>query len=225
MWFTDPVRQPDWSPAVDHLRRADSVLARVIDAVGPCTLHPRRDHFVVLCKAIFSQQISVAGAATLFGRFRDRFPQRRPTPDRVIAFLTDGDPAVIRFCGLSRQKQAYVLDLARHFRERTLPTARFGRMDDEQIIESLTAIRGIGRWTAEMFLIFVLNRPDVLPVDDLGLRKGVQRAFGLPALPTMGQLRDAAEIWKPYRSVATWYLWRLPAQPHPDARAGGAVAR
>jgi len=215
MWFTDSPRRPDWSAALEHLRRADPVLGRAIDAVGPCTLHPRRDHFVVLCKAIFSQQISVAGAATLFGRFRDQFPQRRPTPGRVITFLTDGDPAVIRFCGLSRQKQAYVLDLARHFRDRTLPTTRFGRMDDEQIIESLTAIRGIGRWTAEMFLIFVLNRPDVLPVDDLGLRKGVQRAFGLPALPTVGQLRDGARAWQPYRSVATWYLWRLPVQAQP----------
>ncbi len=211
MWFTDPSRPADWTAAVSHLRAADPVLARLIDAVGPCTLHPRRDYFVVLCKAIFSQQISVAGATTLFGRFRDQFPLRRPTPERVIEFCVNGDPALVKSCGLSRQKQAYVLDLARHFRNRTLPTAGFARMDDEQIIASLTAIRGIGRWTAEMFLIFVLNRTDLLPVDDLGLRKGIQRAYGMVALPTVPQMVAMAEPWRPYRSIATWYLWRLPA--------------
>ncbi len=211
MWFTDPPRRPDWSVAVDALSRADPVLAGVIAAVGPCTLHPRRDYFVVLCKAIFSQQISVAGATTLFGRFRDHFPQRRPTPQRVIDFLTTADPAVIKSCGLSRQKQAYVLDLARHFLDHTLPTDRLGRMDDEQVIASLTAIRGIGRWTAEMFLIFVLNRADVLPVDDLGLRKGAQLAYKLASLPTLGELRERGNLWRPYRSIATWYLWRFVA--------------
>ena len=212
MWFTTPPRQPDWTLALDHLRAADPVLGGVIEAVGPCTLHPRRDYFVVLCKAIVSQQISVAGAATLFGRFRDQFPQRRPTPQRTIDFLTTADPATIRFCGLSRQKQAYILDLARHFLDGSLPTARFARMEDEQIIEALDGISGIGRWTAEMFLIFVLSRPDLLPVDDLGLRKGVQRAYGLGALPTSPDLRRIAEPWRPYRSIATWYLWRLPVQ-------------
>jgi DNA-3-methyladenine glycosylase II len=208
MWFTDPARQPDWAPAVAALRRADPALRPIVDAVGPCTLHPRRDHFVVLCKAIFSQQISVAGAATLFSRFRDQFPQRRPTPQRTIDFLTSADPALVRHCGLSRQKQAYVLDLARHFRDRTVTTSKFSRLDDEQVIEALTGVRGIGRWTAEMFLIFVLNRTDVLPVDDLGLRKGVQRAYGLATLPTVAELRARGEAWRPYRSVATWYLWR-----------------
>ena len=216
MWFTDPARQPDWSAATAALAAADPVLARVIAAVGPCTLHPRRDYFVVLCQSIFSQQISVAGATTLFGRFRDQFPQRRPTPPRTITFLTTADADLIKWCGLSRQKQAYLLDLARHFDGRKLPTARFPRMDDEQIIESLTAIRGIGRWTAEMFLIFVLNRPDVLPVDDLGLRKGFQRAYGQPNLPALAYLRQRGELWRPFRSVATWYLWRLP-HPWPPA--------
>ena len=221
MWFTEPARRPDWTAAVAHLAGVDPVLAGVIAAVGPCTLHPRRDHFVVLCKAIFSQQISVAGATTLFGRFRDHFPQRRPTPGRVIDFLTTADADVIKRCGLSRQKQAYVLDLARRFRDRDVPTARFGRMDDEQIIAALTATKGIGRWTAEMFLIFVLNRPDVLPVDDLGLRKGFQRAYGLGGLPGLDELRRLAQPWRPFRSIATWYLWRL---PHSPARVGTAVA-
>ena len=221
MWFTDPARRPDWSPALGHLRRVDPVMARVIDAVGPCTLHPRRDYFVVLCKSIFSQQISVAGAATLFGRFRDQFPQRRPTPERVVEFLTTGDANLVKFCGLSRQKQAYVLDLARHFLDRRLPTARFARMGDEQIIESLTAVRGIGRWTAEMFLIFVLNRPDLLPIDDLGLRKGMQRAYALAALPTGPEMVRIGEAWRPFRSVATWYLWRLPPPGADGSLAAG----
>ena len=210
MWFTDRPDRPDWSAAERHLRAADPVLAAVIDRVGPCTLHPRRDHFVVLCQAIFSQQLSVAGATTLFNRFRLHFPQRRPTPERVVTFLTTADPALIRACGLSRQKQAYVLDLAERFRDRALPT-RFGQLDDEAVIAALTGVKGIGRWTAEMFLIFVLNRPDVLPVDDLGLRKGTQRAFGDDTLPSLGQMRTLGERWKPYRSIATWYLWKLPA--------------
>lgn len=211
MWFSDDANATDWTAAVDHLRAADPVMAGVIGAVGPCTLRRRRDHFVVLCQAVFSQQLSVAGAATLFGRFRDHFPSRRPTPERVIEFLTTADPATIRLCGLSRQKHAYVLDVARHFRDGLLPTSRFGRMSDEQIIESLTQIKGIGQWTAEMFLIFVLNRTDVLPVDDLGLQKGVARAYGLHKLPTSAELRQIGRAWEPYRSVATWYLWRLPA--------------
>lgn len=211
MWFTEPARRPDWTAAVEHLRQADPVLAGVIAAVGPCTLQRRRDYFVVLAKAIFSQQISVAGATTLFGRFRDQFPQRRPTPARAIEFLTTGDPALIRSCGLSRQKQAYVIDLALRFRDGSLPTARFSQMHDEAVIESLTAVKGIGRWTAEMFLIFVLSRPDVLPVDDLGFRKGAQRAYGLSELPDVGRLRQLGDRWRPYRSIATWYLWRMPA--------------
>ena len=185
MWFSDPSRASDWSAATDHLGAVDPVLAELIAVVGPCTLHPRRDYFIVLCKAIFSQQISVAGATTLFGRFRDQFPRRQPTPGRVIDFLTTADPALVKYCGLSRQKQAYVLDLARHFRDGLLPTDRFARMDDEQIIASLTAVRGIGRWTVEMFLIFVLNRPDLLPVGRPGPRKSMQRAYGLGSIPTI----------------------------------------
>jgi DNA-3-methyladenine glycosylase II len=210
MWFTDPVRRSDWSPALDHLRSVDPVMARLIDAVGPCNLHPRRDYFVVLCKAIFSQQISVAGATTLFGRFRDQFPQRRPTPRRVVEFLESADDEKVRWCGLSRQKRAFVLDLARHFLDGSLPTARFARMDDEQVIAALCEVNGIGRWTAEMFLIFVLNRPNMLPVDDLGLQKGVHKAYKLSILPTATVLRQVAKPWEPFRTVATWYVWQVP---------------
>lgn len=210
MWFETPARRPDWSVAQEHLRLVDPVMRRIIDVVGPCTLHPRRDYFVLLCQSIFNQQLSIAAASTLFGRFRDQFPMRRPTPRRVIEFITSGDAALIRTCGLSRQKQKYVLDLAHHFHSGQVPTRRFAQMDNEAIIESLTRVHGIGRWTVEMFLMFVLNRPDVLPVDDLGLRQGAQQAYGLRKMPDGPRLERIAKSWQPYRTVGTWYIWRRP---------------
>src|SRR5687767_1849208 len=152
MWFETPSKAPSWSQGIKHLRR-DPVMRKVIARVGPCTLHPRRDYFVVLCKSIFTQQISTAVATTLFGRFRDLFPMRRPTPERVVAALSNGNTDTLRRCGLSRQKHAYLLGLAEHFRAGKVPTKRFARMTDEQIIEALIEVNGIGRWTAEMFLI------------------------------------------------------------------------
>ena len=208
MWFEKPLAGPDWTPAMRHLCRADPVLAKVIQRVGPCTLHPRRDYFVVLCKAIFTQQISTAVATVLFGRFRELFPMRRPTPTLVLEALKNGNGQVLKHCGLSRQKAAYLQDLSQHFVDGRIPTRSLGRMPDEQVIESLVRVKGIGRWTAEMFLIFTLNRPDVLPVDDLGLREGVREVFGLPERPGSRALTELGERWRPYRSVATWYIWR-----------------
>jgi DNA-3-methyladenine glycosylase II len=203
-----------WSEATRHLRRADPVLRKIIDKVGPCTVTPRRDYFVVLCKAIFNQQLSTKVAATLFGRFRDLFPMRRPTPGLTIKMLKgSGAQSAMRACGLSRQKAKYLLDLARHFQDGEIPTRRLSTMDDEAVIESLTRVHGIGRWTAEMFLIFTLNRPDVLPVDDLGLREGVRDAYRLPKRPTPKEVIERGEIWRPYRSAATWYLWRRNTRP------------
>src|SRR5687767_12772044 len=187
MWFETPSNAPNWSQAVKHLKR-DPVMRQIIARVGPCTLHPRRDYFVVLCKSIFTQQISTVVATTLFGRFRDLFPMRRPTPPLVVKALTNGDDETLRRCGLSRQKRAYVLGLAAHFAAGRVPTRRFARMTDEQIIDSLVEVKGIGRWTAEMFLIFVLNRPDVLPVDDLGLREGARRFYDLSERPKSAEL-------------------------------------
>jgi DNA-3-methyladenine glycosylase II len=203
-----------WSEATRYLRRVDPILRRVIDRVGPCTVTPRRDYFVVLCKAIFNQQLSTIVAATLFGRFRDLFPMRRPTPGLVIQMLEgSGAAASMRACGLSRQKAAYLLDLARHFQNGEIPTRRLSSMDDEAVIEALVRVHGIGRWTAEMFLIFTLNRPDVLPVDDLGLREAVRDVYKLPQRPTPTEVIERGEIWRPYRSVATWYLWRRNTRP------------
>ena len=197
--------RPDWSTAVAHLRRCDPVMRKVIAAVGECTLAPRRDHFVVLCKSIYTQQISTAVAAVLFSRFRNCFPLRRPTPQRTLELLSH--EGAWRGCGLSRQKRSYLIDLAAHFVNGRIPR-RLSVMGDEAVIDALVAVKGIGRWTAEMFLIFTLNRPDVLPVDDLGLQTALRDAYRLPERPKAAELRALAEPWRPYRTIATWYLWR-----------------
>jgi len=202
----------DWKAGERHLCRVDPVLKKIITIHGPCTLNRRRDYFVALCNSIFAQQISTAVARVLFARFCDQFPRKRPTPALVMEFLNSGDAERIRKSGISRQKQSYLLDLAEHFATGKLKTARFAKMSDEELIAALDDVRGIGRWTAEMFLIFVLNRPDVFPVDDLGMRKGAQLAFGLAKLPTAAQLHELAEKWKPHRSLATWYLWRAASE-------------
>ena len=213
MWFEPPAKRPNWSAALRHLRRSDPVLGRVIERVGPCTLFPRRDYFVALCQAIYTQQISTAVATVLFGRFRDQFPRRRPTPQRALEVLTSGDDDVLRRCGLSRQKRAYLIDLAQHFVDGRVPVRRLATMDDERVIETLVQVKGVGRWTAEMFLIFVLNRPDVLPVDDLGLREGVRAVYGLTERPSAKLVTEMAERWRPWRTVATWYMWRRETKP------------
>jgi DNA-3-methyladenine glycosylase II len=197
----------DWSRARRHLSKVDPVMKQIIRRVGPCTLAPRRDYFVKLCQSIYNQQISTVVARVLFKRFRDRFANRRPTPKAVLEFLAEDDE-VIRSVGLSRQKRVYLHDLATHFVNGHVKTRRFASMEDEAIIEALTPIKGIGRWTVEMFLIFCLNRPDVWPIDDLGVRKGVQLAYGLAEIPGKVAMLEMGERWRPYRTVASWYLWR-----------------
>jgi DNA-3-methyladenine glycosylase II len=206
-WFDTRHRQNAWRAAARHLSKVDPALRPIIRRVGPCTLAPRRDYFVALCKAIYSQQISTAVAAALFGRFRDVFPNRRPTPVLVLRAL-ESDAMALRGCGLSRQKTAYLRDLARHFVDGRIRTRRLAGMSDEQVIEALVNVKGIGRWTAEMFLIFVLNRPDVLPIDDLGLRQGAREIYGLSERPAADELQHIAEPWRPYRTIGTWYVWR-----------------
>lgn len=206
MWYVKAKTKPDWSAARRHLSRVDPVLSRLIRRVGPCTLVPRRDYFNVLCISIFNQQISTKIATILFNRFRDEFPRRRPTPARALKLLKEGE--AFKRCGLSRQKRAYLIDLSEKFIARKIPVRRLAKMSDQEVIDSLTQIKGIGQWTAEMFLMFVLNRPDVWPVDDLGLREAVKRAYKLKDRPDAKTLRAMAEPWRPYRSIATWYLWR-----------------
>ncbi|QOV92327.1 DNA-3-methyladenine glycosylase 2 family protein [Humisphaera borealis] len=208
MWFEPPPTAPDWSVAVRHLKKADPRLAAVIRRVGPCTLAPRGDPFVALCQSIYSQQISTAIATLLFGRFRKHFRGGKPTPAAVVRLFETTPFEQLKACGLSRQKHAYIRDLADHFVARKIPVRKLPAMSDEEVIDALTAVNGIGRWTAEMFLMFVLNRPDVLPVDDLGLREGVREIYDLPARPKAIEVTRLAEPWRPWRSIATWYLWR-----------------
>jgi 3-methyladenine DNA glycosylase/8-oxoguanine DNA glycosylase len=199
----------DPGAAVAHLRASDPALARAIDAAGPFHLELRKTSgvFVALAEAIVHQQLTTKAAQTIYGRLCALFPraQQGPTPEQILR-ATDEK---LRSAGLSRPKRLSLRDLARRAEAGEIPTlARIRRMDDEAIVERLGDVRGIGRWTAEMLLIFRLGRPDVLPVDDYGLRKGFQVAFKKRELPTRQHLEKRGERWKPYRTVASWYLWR-----------------
>ncbi len=191
--------------AIRHLRRADPRLAAVIRRVGPCGLRPQRQAFRSLVEAIVSQQISGQAAEAILGRFRALCPDRPfPSPKDVLAVPADR----LRGAGLSNQKTAYVRDLAARLSDGTIRPRRFHRQTDDEIVEELIQVKGIGRWTAEMFLIFSLNRLNVLPVDDLGLRKAMQRVYRLRKLPSAETTLRVAAPWHPYCTVATWYLWR-----------------
>jgi DNA-3-methyladenine glycosylase II len=208
MWFEPPAIAPDWSEAERFLCKADRRLAAIIKRVGPCTLVSRGDPFVALCQSIYSQQISTAIATVLFGRFRKLFPRQRVTPAAVLRLFDRTPLEELKQVGLSRQKHAYIRDLAEHFVARKIPVRSLRNMSDEEVIAALTQVNGIGRWTAEMFLIFVLNRPDIWPVDDLGLQEGVREIRQLPARPTPRETLPMGEAFRPWRSIATWYLWR-----------------
>jgi 3-methyladenine DNA glycosylase/8-oxoguanine DNA glycosylase len=191
--------------AVAHLRRADPVLAGVIREVGPCRLAVDRGGgpYAALVESIVYQQITGKAAATIHGRLCDLAGRRRLRPPDV-ARLTDAE---LRSAGLSRQKIAYLRDLTARVQD-GLALGRLGRLQDEAVIDALVAVKGIGRWTAEMFLIFRLGRLDVLPVDDYGVRKAMQRAYRFRELPKPDRMRRVAEPWRPYRTIASWYLWR-----------------
>jgi DNA-3-methyladenine glycosylase II len=195
---------PGWDEAEAHLSRVDPVLANLIQHVGPCSLSPRRDHFGALCQSIMNQQISVAAARTVWDRFRKLFARNRPTPAALL-LLADEQ---LRAAGLSRQKAGYLRSLAEHFSGSAIPPRKLRQMSDEEVVQALIPIRGIGRWTAEMFLIFVLNRTDLLPVDDLGLCTQIMRAYRMKKYPDAKTVIRLGERWRPYRSIATWYLWR-----------------
>ena len=180
-----------------------------MDRVGRCELVPRRGAFAILCDSIISQQLSITAAATIFDRFVRLYPSGRLTPTAVLASTVHS----LRAVGLSGQKVRYVRDLALAFQDGRVQPRRLSRQSNEDIIAGLTRIKGIGRWTAEMFLIFSLNRPDVLPVDDLGIRQSVQRWYRLSALPGPSRLKQIAEPWHPYESIACWYLWKARRLP------------
>lgn len=193
--------------AVAHLRTVDPVLAGVIDRVGPCRARVAGDgtHFGAVLRSIVYQQLSGKAAATIHGRVLDLFGDREPTPRAVLRL----DDVALRGAGLSGQKVRYVKDLATHAVSRRFPMERLHELDDHEVIETLTRVNGVGRWTAQIFLMFRLGRPDVLPDLDLGIQKGIQCAYGLRRLPTPPQVLRRGASWAPYRTIASWYLWRL----------------
>jgi DNA-3-methyladenine glycosylase II len=191
--------------AVPHLRQRDRRLREVIDRVGLFEPSHEPDLWWSLVDAIGSQQLSVRAAATIVDRLAALGPGgRRPTPAELLALPEE----TLRACGLSGAKTRYVRDLAGRWESGELRPHDLPGMDDEQVVEALTRVKGIGRWTAEMVLIFSLGRPDVLPVDDLGLRTAVQRLHGLPDRPGRADLTAIGEAWRPFRSAATLFLWR-----------------
>jgi DNA-3-methyladenine glycosylase II len=194
----------DPAKARRHLARRDAVLKRLIAAVGPCTLRHEPDGFAALLRSIISQQISTKAAASIHARLLDTLGRRGLRPKALLA-LSDEQ---MRAAGLSASKVRSLRDLADKVHTGAVPMRDLPEMDDEEVIAALLPVRGIGRWTAQMFLIFSLGRPDVLPVDDLGLRAGVRQAYELTDLPDRTALTEMAEPWRPYRSVATWYFWR-----------------
>jgi 3-methyladenine DNA glycosylase/8-oxoguanine DNA glycosylase len=197
--------------AVDHLRASDETLARVIETVGSFRLQliGASSIFGALAQAIVYQQLTGKAAATIFARFCALFPGTDPTAEQILTISEDE----LRGAGLSRSKLLSLRDLAGKTISGEIPTlAKIRHMEDEAIIERLTLVRGIGRWTVEMLLIFRLGRPDVLPADDYGIRKGFARAYTRGELPGRKDVETYGVRWKPYRTVASWYLWRLAEQ-------------
>ncbi len=195
-----------WDDACKHLAKRDRVLKKLIPQFGEARLASRGDAFTTLARSIVGQQISVKAAQSVWDRFAALVggPSTRLAPAAVSAFSKEQ----LREAGLSARKCEYLLDLAGHFAQRRVHVGEWASMDDEAIIEELVAIRGIGRWTAEMFLIFHLMRPNVLPLDDLGVLKGISLNYFSGEPVTRAEAREVGEAWAPYRSVATWYIWR-----------------
>ena len=203
------ISAPDyWPQACRHLARRDRVMRRLIPKFGDACLQSRGDPFVTLARSVVGQQISVKAAQAVWERFERLL--RRMTPAAVLRLK----PENMRAAGLSARKIEYLVDLALHFDSGAITPAAWRGMDDEAIIAELVAIRGIGRWTAEMFLMFHLLRPDVLPLDDVGLLKGISLHYFSGEPVSRCEARDLAAAWSPWRSVATWYLWRsLDSEP------------
>ncbi len=189
--------------AIQHLRRSDPVLAEIIGRVGEYAIRFRDPDFETLVKSIVFQQLSGRVATVIFGRLTAAAGVPL-TPERILKLR----PSRMRTLGLSTQKTAYIRDLARHTRDQRLVFEELPALSDEAVIERVTQVKGIGVWTAHMFLIFALRRHDVLPTGDLGIRNAIRRAYGLSELPTPAEMERMAECWRPYCSVASWYLWR-----------------
>jgi DNA-3-methyladenine glycosylase II len=201
--------------ATEHLRAADPVLRDLIDRIGPLDEQARRrgrpdDAYGALLRAIVGQQLSTRAARSIYARVLDLFGGRVPTPAELLAI----EPDVLRAAGLSRAKVAYLRDLAERVETRQLAIDRLGDLPDDEVSAQLLAVKGLGRWTVDMFLMFHLRRPDVVASGDLGIRRAVELAYGLPARPSIAEVERIAEPWRPYRTTACVYLWEsLDAMP------------
>jgi DNA-3-methyladenine glycosylase II len=208
-----PITADELARARRVLMRRDPVLGAIIKRYGACGLRTDRDAdiFNGLIQSIISQQLSTKAAATIYARFRALLPDNDgPAPHHVLPLSDE----MLRGVGLSRQKISYLRDLSQRVQEGSLQTGSLAAMADEEVVLALTTVKGVGRWTAEMILIFRLLRPDILPVGDLGIVKAIQKAYGLRKPPDARRMMKIAEPWRPYRSVASWYLWRsLENQP------------
>ena len=189
-----------------YLRRVDPVLAGIIGRVGSPPPPPRRagTHYDALVRAIVYQQLSGKAAGTIHRRFRELYPNKRPRAELVLATSDEA----LRSAGLSRQKIGYLRDLSARVADGSLPLAHLGRLPDDEVIEHLIQVKGIGRWTVQMFLMFRLGRPDVLPELDLGIQNAIQRAYGLTTRPTPKDVLRMGEKWRPHATTACWYMWR-----------------
>ncbi|HEY8293292.1 MAG TPA: DNA-3-methyladenine glycosylase 2 family protein [Thermomicrobiales bacterium] len=199
MITTDP-----YAAAIAHLTGVDETLATIIARHGPCALAPEPDLFGSVARAIIGQQISVHAAAAVASRVRALMPGGTLTPEGMLGVADEQ----LRAAGLSWRKVSYVKDCAARFADRSIDPVALADADDEAVIAALLPIKGVGRWTAEMVLIFALGRPDILSTGDYGLRSAMQRHWNLPALATPPEMEAIASRWRPYRSVASWYLWR-----------------
>ncbi len=194
--------------ATAHLARVDPVMANVIARVGPCTLVVRSDgtHFDALVRAIVHQQLSGKAAATIHSRVIALIGEGTlPVPEKILATSHEA----LRAVGLSIQKASYVRNLAQHVIDGSLPIESLDDLTDDEITEALIQVKGIGRWSAQMFMMFRLGRPDILPDLDLGVQKGIQKAYRMRKLPTPKQVLERGRKWAPYRTVGAWYMWRI----------------
>jgi DNA-3-methyladenine glycosylase II len=190
---------------VEYLCYADKRLAKIIAETGRFSLKIKKDSFLALIEAIIYQQLNGSAANSIYNKFLTYYNNRIPTPEQIIS---SSDLELRTQVGLSRMKITYLKDLATHIVDSRLNLIDLPKMQDEEIINQLTRVKGIGRWTAEMFLIFCLARKDILPVTDLGLRNAMKRTYLLKELPKPNRMIEIANPWRPYRSIATWYLWK-----------------
>ncbi|MGH9026057.1 MAG: DNA-3-methyladenine glycosylase family protein [Acidimicrobiia bacterium] len=205
--------------AADELARRDRALGKVVREVGPPDLRrgrPRREHFAELARAILYQQLAGSAARAITARFDALFEHGRPTPEAVLARRV----STLRKAGLSGSKVASIRDLAAKTLSGDVDLDRIARRSDDEVVRQLTQVRGIGRWTAEMFLIFQLGRLDVWPIDDYGVRKGYARIYALPELLAAKEMEPRGDAYRPYRSVAAWYCWRAADTATPDGQGG-----